>query len=85
MRWAELVDTAAYPKPRVALPPGVEKTKSKLFRDKRWFNRMSRYVPLSMASVGKITQTAWKEAHETTLDYSRRLHHVSLDRVHGIL
>ena len=84
MRWAELVDTAAYPKPRVALPPGVEKTKSKLFWDKRWFNRMC-HVPFSMDSVGNVTQTAWNEAHATTLDHSRRLHHVSLDSVHGIL
>ena len=44
IRWAELVDTAAYPKPRVALPPGVEKTKFRLFWDKRWLTECAMFL-----------------------------------------
>ena len=59
------------------LPLGVEKTKPRLFWDGRWLNKMCRHIPFSMDSVGKVAQTAWKGAHQTTLDHSSGFHHVS--------
>ena len=32
-----------------------------------------------MDSVGKVAQTVWNRAHQTTLDHSSGFHHVPLD------
>ena len=34
---------------------------------------------LRMDSVGKVAQTGWRGAHQTTLDHSSGCHHVLLD------
>ena len=78
VRWSEVVDASAHPKPNVTLLVGVELTKPWFSCGTRYLDLMCEHSRFKMDGVGKITHCLSQGAHPVFNDHKSGLYNVPL-------
>ena len=78
LRWSEVADVSAHPKPEGTLPVGIESTKPRYICDARYLNLMCKHSDFKMDGVGKVVQYLWQGGHQISMDHKSGFHNVPL-------
>ena len=78
MRWPEVADVSAHPKPKVTLPVRTEPTKPRFICDARYLSLMCEHSKFKIDGVGKVAQCSWQGAHQISMDHKSGFPNVPL-------